>query len=129
LCNDLDAVELREGVMTFREALEALSQQYVIDSQRGDAGACASAYSRDAIIYLNEKESVRGRAAITAHLEDAMKGGFKVGKLTTIFAEANLELGYAIQNFESSIGPGMVMLALKLDEGAWRVCAEVIVAK
>ena len=116
--------------MTFRDDLEALSLQFVTDYQRSDARACASAYTNDAVIYLNGETSVRGGAAIVAHFDQAMKDSFKVGRLTTVNAESNQDFGYAIQTFQSNAGMETVMLALRRSpKDGWKVCAEVIVAK
>ena len=116
--------------MAFREELDALSQQYVNDSMRGDGVASALMYTEDAILRLNNQEtgSIRGRAAIAAFFEQAAKDGYRVHKLTTLRAESSGDLGFATQTYDSTFGSGMVMIALKRDAGAWKVWEEVVIA-
>jgi len=45
--------------MAFREDLEALSLQFMKDYQRSDVAACASAYTNDAVVYLNSSLAER----------------------------------------------------------------------
>ena len=114
--------------MAFREELDALSDDYVRDFVRRDASACASAYTEDAEVYHSMGECDRGRKAIEAAFSKAIADGLLVTKLTTVWASASGDLGCAIQTFDSTAGPGMVMLALKRNaEGAWKVCREVFV--
>jgi len=44
-------------------------------------------------------------------------------------AEAEGNLGYAIETVESSAGAGIALLVLRRDgRGAWKVCAEAFIA-
>jgi len=116
--------------MGFREELDAMCKQFAKDSQRGDAVACTSIYTDDVVFYPNDRveESIHGRPAMTAFFQQAMKDGLKVEEITTLCAEANQNLGYAVQTFQSTIGPGMVMLALRRQAEGWRICNEAMVA-
>jgi ketosteroid isomerase-like protein len=73
-------------------------------------------------------EPVRGRAAITAAIAGYWDSGFVPLSITTLGAEADGNLGYAIETVEGSTGAGIALLVLKRDaRGVWKVCAEAFI--
>ncbi len=114
--------------MSFRKDLDALSDRYVNNFIRGDAAACASVYEADGEMHHSMQECDRGQAAIEVGILKLMGEGVTVTKLTTLWSDASGDLGCAIQTFESTAGPGMVMLALRRNaDGDWKVTREVMV--
>lgn len=118
-----------DGMMSFHESLAALSNRFVDGHNRGDSAACAGACTDDAVLHHDRREFDSGRAAIESYSSEATKDGFVVTGLATLSAAADGRLGYAIQRLDSKASPHLVMRALmRCKTGAWKVCAEVVVA-
>jgi hypothetical protein len=60
---------------TFRNQLDALSIKFVADFNRGDAKACAEAYSPDALLMLPNAAPIPGRPQIAAGFQAAFDAG------------------------------------------------------
>ena len=116
--------------MAFRNEVDALNDRFLAASKRNDAaGACADAYTDDAI-FIAGPEPIRGRAAITAAIAESWRQGTVLKGMTTLTAEANENMGYAVGTVDSSAGQGIMLLVLKRDGGgSWKICAESYIAK
>jgi len=114
--------------MSFREEIDALNARFLSAVRRRDAaGACADAYTEDAVLLAPGTEPVRGRAAITTAILGYWSAGFVPTGITTLSAEVDGSLGYAIETVESSSGAGIALLVVKREGGAWKVCAEAFI--
>ncbi len=115
--------------MSFREEVDALHTRYLDAFKRRDAVGGAAGYTEDAV-YLIGGEPVRGRAAIAAAIADYWNSGVVEKGITTLTAEADGNLGYAIEAVETTAGNGVALLVLKRDgRGRWGICAEAFFEK
>ena len=115
--------------MSFRAALDAITEKFVTDFNDGNAVGCAAGYTEDAISYWAASHVLRGRKEIEQHYVDLLAGGAKLTSLDTVHAESSENLGYAIQTYAGNQGVGMVMLAIRRSaDGKWAVSAEAITA-
>jgi uncharacterized protein (TIGR02246 family) len=114
--------------MTFEEQLAALSDKFLRDYQRGDAYACAMAYTEDGIrIEAGSPPSI-GRDAIAAALRKSISKGVQILNFVTTTAVADGSVGYAIMTVGTNYGDGRIMLAMKrTNDGCWLVAAEAVV--
>jgi ketosteroid isomerase-like protein len=118
-----------EDAMSFRAALDAITEKFVTDFNDGNAVGCAAGYTEDAISYWAASHVLRGRKEIEQHYVDLLAGGAKLTSLDTVHAEGSENLGYAIQTYAGNQGAGMVMLAIRRSaDGKWAVSAEAITA-
>jgi len=115
--------------MSIREVVDALHTRFLEGFKRRDAIAATAGYTEDAVFLAAGSEPVRGRAAIAAGFASLWESGFVEKGLTTLSAEADGNLGYAIEAVETSAGSGFTLLVLRRDWGKWRICAEAFIAK
>ena len=113
---------------TFRNQLEALTEQFIDDFRRGDAGACARAYAEDAIRIEPQMPPSTGRSAIASAIALGMANGIAIVRFETIKAAADGATGYALMKVVTNLGDAFVMVGLKRGpDERWLVAAEAIV--
>jgi ketosteroid isomerase-like protein len=111
--------------MDFRDQVAALEARYLDAYHRRDAAPCADVYTEDAIYLVPDQDPVRGRKAIAEATAREIASGLQLKRLEAFHTESSGDLGYALENFSSSVGDGTVMLAYRRDKrGAWLICAE-----
>jgi len=115
--------------MSIREVVDALHTRFLEGFKRRDAIAATAGYTEDAVFLAAGSEPVRGRAAIAAGLARLWESGVVEKGLTTLSAEADGNLGYAIEAVETSAGNGYALLVLRRERGKWGICAEAFIAK
>lgn len=115
--------------MSFRMALNEISEKFVTDLNKGNAAGLAAGYTEDAISYWTTSQVFRGRQEIEQHYVDLIASGTKLTSLETVHAEGSENIGYAIQAYSGNQGAGMVMLTMRRSAGGeWGVSAEAIIA-
>ena len=115
--------------MSFRVALDEITQKFVTDFNNGNAAGVAAGYTEDAISYWTANRVLRGRKEILQHYADLIASGAKLTSLETVHAEGSKNIGYAIQSYAGNQGSGMVMLGMRRSgDGKWAVSAEAITA-
>lgn len=112
--------------MAFKDDVVALEREFLEAYQRGDATAACAVYTDDAHYLVPGMAPIHGRPAIEAVTARDIAGGSQITRLTAFHTEAAGDLGYALETFSSSLGDGMTMLALRRENGAWRISAEAI---
>jgi ketosteroid isomerase-like protein len=116
--------------MSFRDEVEALDARYLDGCQRRDAAAATGGYTEDAVYLAGGSEPARGRAATGAGLAALWSAGVVDRRITVLSAEAEGNLGYAIEEIETSVGKGFALLVLRRDgQGRWAICAEAFVER
>lgn len=111
--------------LTFRNQLEAMSVAFVAAYKRRDARACSAAYAEDAVLLVHGSPPIRGRSEIAAAFQTGMDAGVEITGLTTLQAEADGRIGYALQTVHSNRADGTVLLTLRGDGlGNWLVSCE-----
>lgn len=114
--------------MDFREIVDDLTAVFVDAFNRGDAAIAAGLYALDAIYVNPGPVTVTGRAAIQAAFAEEHASGARILGFQTTLAEANGSIGWAVQDFPTSLGPTVVHLALRFEGETWRIAAETVVA-
>ena len=115
--------------MSFRVALDEITEKFVSDFNSGNAAGVAAGYTEDAISYWTAGRVLRGRKEILQHYADLIASGARLTSLETIHAEGSESISYAIQTFAGNQGAGMVMLGMRRSgDGKWAVSAEAITA-
>lgn len=116
--------------MTFRDEVGALDKRYLDGCKRRDAGAATGGYAEDAVYLASGSEPAHGRAATEAGLAALWKAGVVDERITVLRAETEGNLGYAIEEIETSVGKGFALLVLRRDaQGKWAICAEAFVER
>ena len=106
------------------EQLFFISEAFVADFEKGDAVACADAYTADAII-VTGSEVVGGRDGIVAYLRSLFERGYRLWQYTTSFCQCEGRTAWAIQTVHSNDGDSDVLLGLRRDDdGIWYIDAE-----
>lgn len=114
--------------MSFRDEVEALDGRYLDGCRRRDAVAATGGYTEDAVYLASGSEPARGPAATGAGLAALWDAGVVDKRITILKAEAAGNLGYAIEEIETSVGKGFALLVLRRDgQGRWAICAEAFV--
>jgi uncharacterized protein (TIGR02246 family) len=111
--------------MSFLNDVADLENRFLEAYRRGDAAACAALYTDDALYLVPGMNPVHGRKAIEEATAKEIRSGIEITRLAALHAQASGDLGYVVETFESSVGEGSTLLALRRDErGVWRICAE-----
>jgi len=111
--------------LIFRNEVDAISARFLGAFRRGDARACSELYTEDAVLLFHRSPPIRGRVEIAAAFQVSIDAGTVINGLTTLHAEADSRIGYAIQSVHTNRGEGAVLVAMRCDEdGNWLVCSE-----
>jgi ketosteroid isomerase-like protein len=114
--------------MEFEDQVAAVEARFLEAYRRGDAAASVDVYTDDAVYLTPGRPAVRGRKAIEAVTADDIAAGLEIAALTPYHMERSGDLGYVLENCDTSAGVAMTMLALRRgQDGRWRICAEAIV--
>ena len=114
--------------MELADAVTALEARFLEAYRRGDATASVDVYTDDAVYLTPGRPAIRGRKAIQAATAEDIAARLKVAALTPFHMEQSGDLGYVLENCDTSAGAVTTMLALRREaDGRWRIYAEAIV--
>src|SRR5262245_28313233 len=115
--------------MSFEEGLKEICEKFTRALNSGDAAGCAEVYAEDAVAYFRAAEATRGRDAIKRRYSDVITQGLRLNTLEIVRSDHDGAIGYAIQDYKTTSGSGMVMFAMrKNNAGKWEVTAEAFIA-
>jgi uncharacterized protein (TIGR02246 family) len=118
-----------------REAIASAVRNFSEAFDRGDAGAVAAWYSKDATLMPPDSPMLKGTDAIRDFWQGAMNMGVKGAQLETLEVEEREDIAYELGRFELTLGsPGgeavkmrgkYVVVWKKDDGGGWKMHVDI----
>ena len=91
---------------TFEQAVARLSAEVIEAFNRGDVHTCAAYYAEDAALFLPDRPTTKGRAAIEGLLGDYVAKGAKLASIEPVEMRSSGDLGYCVGGYRFDIAAG-----------------------